>query len=116
LPGSCWYLSIAFGQVWSIAITPNPRTASKYRKGSYDYESRVTPAEIRDLLDHALALDRGATLAEQIAYHERKASLLSRIAADLGTTQAHEVAALAWEYLATLVRQNDANTGTEAAS
>ena len=81
-----------------------------------DRPSRVTPADIRDLLDHALALDRGATLAEQIAYHERKANLLSRIAADLGMTEAHEVAALAWEYLASLCRQTGANGGAEAAS
>ena len=75
--------------------------------------SRVTPADIRDLLDHALALDRAATLAEQIAYHERKASLLSAIAADLGTTEAHEVAALAWEYLASLCRRAGTDAGTE---
>jgi hypothetical protein len=46
-----------------------------------DQPSRVTPADIRDLLDHALGMDRGATLPEQIAYHERKANLLSAIAA-----------------------------------
>jgi hypothetical protein len=81
-----------------------------------DQPSRVTPADIRDLLDHTLGMDRGATLAEQIANHERKASLLSRIAAELGTTEAHEVAALAWEYLASLCRRADRSTGAEAAS
>jgi hypothetical protein len=46
-----------------------------------DQPSRVTPGEISALLDQARALARDAALADQIAYHERKASLLSRIAA-----------------------------------
>jgi hypothetical protein len=68
-----------------------------------DQPSRVTPGEISDLLDHATRLTRcGGSLADQIAYHERKANLLSRIADDLGTAEAHQVAAQAWEHLATL--------------
>jgi hypothetical protein len=50
-----------------------------------DQPRRVTPAEISELLDHARQLGPGASLADQIAYHERKASLLSRVAADLST-------------------------------
>ena len=68
---------------------------------------RVTPADIRDLLDTAQRLHGGATLDEQIAYHERKASLLSRCAADLGTAEAHQVAADAWHYVGQLARQRD---------
>jgi hypothetical protein len=56
----------------------------------------------------------GASLDEQIAYHERKASLLSRCAADLGTTEAHEAAADAWYYLAGLCRRRETLEGTEA--
>jgi hypothetical protein len=78
-----------------------------------DQPSRVTPGEISDLLDHATRLTVSATLADQIAYHERKANLLSRIAADLGTAEAHEVAAQAWEHLAALARRADAMTGAE---
>jgi hypothetical protein len=66
--------------------------------------SRVTPADIRDLLDHAIAMSSGATLDEQIAYYERKARLLSRIAADLDTAEAHVVAADAWHYASELAR------------
>ena len=73
-----------------------------------------TPAEISDLLDHARQLAPGAPLAEQLAYHERKALLLSRIAADLGTAEAHEVAADAWRYLSSLCRRADAARTTEA--
>jgi hypothetical protein len=76
-----------------------------------DQPSRVTPAEISDLLDHARQLSAGATLADQISYHEHKASLLSRIAADLGTAEAHEVAAQAWQYLADLARRADTQAG-----
>ena len=73
-----------------------------------DQPARVTPGEISDLLDQATRLTReGTTLADQIAYHERKASLLTAIAAELGTAEAHEVAAQAWHYTATLARQRD---------
>ncbi len=66
---------------------------------------RVTPGEIADLLDHARQLTPGAPLADQITYYQRKASLLSRIAADLGTTEAHDTAAGAWRHLSGLARQ-----------
>jgi hypothetical protein len=75
-----------------------------------DQPSRVTPREISDLLDRARGLDRDASLDERIAYHEHKAALLSRIAADLGTADAHEVAAQAWEYAASLCRTADTAT------
>jgi hypothetical protein len=75
---------------------------------------RVTPAEIGDLLDQARQLGPGAPLGDQIAYHERKAHLLSRIAADLDTAEAHQVAADAWRYLSSLCRRADAMTATEA--
>jgi hypothetical protein len=59
-----------------------------------DQPARVTPAEISDLLDQARQMiSGGASLDEQIAYHERKALLLSRVAADLDTAEAHQVAA-----------------------
>jgi hypothetical protein len=65
---------------------------------------RVTPADISELLDQAFSLPVGAPVAELIAYHERKAALLSRIAADLGTPEAHDIAADAWDYLRALTR------------
>jgi hypothetical protein len=70
--------------------------------------ARVTPGEISALLDHARRLNRDAPLAEQIAYHERKASLLSRCAADLDTAEAHQAAADAWHYVRTLAARRDA--------
>ena len=67
-----------------------------------DQPSRVTPGEISALLDQARRLTAAdAPLAEQIAYHERKAELLSRIAARLDTAEAHQVAADAWHYVGT---------------
>jgi hypothetical protein len=73
-----------------------------------DQPARVTPAEISALLDHARQLiTGGASLDEQIAYHERKASLLSRVAADLDTTEAHQVAAEAWHQVRTLAARRD---------
>jgi len=80
-----------------------------------DQPARVTPAEISDLLDQARQLIPGADLTDLIAYHEQKALLLSRIAADLGTTEAHEVAADAWHYLSGLCRRAETMTATEAA-
>ena len=65
----------------------------------------VTPAEISDLLGQALALPRFAPLADRIAWHERKAALLTRIAADLDTREAHEVAAGAWDQLRALAAE-----------
>jgi hypothetical protein len=72
-----------------------------------DQPSRVTPGEISGLLDQARQLSPGAPLIDRIAYHERKASLLSRIAAELGTAEAHEVAADAWQQLARLAARCD---------
>jgi hypothetical protein len=73
-----------------------------------DQPARVTPGEISALLDHARQLTGSASLDEQIAYHERKASLLTRCAADLDTAEAHEVAADAWHYARTLAARRDA--------
>ncbi len=79
-----------------------------------DQPARVTPGEISALLSHARQLGPGTSLDEQIAYHERKASLLSRCAADLGSVEAHEVAADAWHYVAGLCRRREALEDQEA--
>ncbi len=76
--------------------------------------SRVTPGEIGDLLDQVRHLDPGASLGVQIDYHRAKARLLSRVATDLRTTEAHEVAADAWRHVASLCHRADAMDGTEA--
>jgi hypothetical protein len=74
-----------------------------------DQPARVTPGEISDLLDQATRLIRdGGSLADQISYQEKKAALLSRVAADLDTAEAHQVAAQAWHYAATLARRRGA--------
>jgi hypothetical protein len=76
--------------------------------------ARVTPAEISALLDHARRLHSGASLAEQITYHARKTALLERVAADLGTTEAHQAAIEARACLARLRQQAARDlTGTE---
>ena len=81
-----------------------------------DQPARVTPGEISALLDHARQLmTGGASLDEQIAYHQRKALLLSRVAADLDTAEAHLVAAEAWHYARTLAARRDATAPEEAA-
>jgi hypothetical protein len=81
-----------------------------------DQPARVTPGEISDLLDHARhMISGGASLEEQIAYHQRKASLLSRCAADLDTAEAHQAAADAWHYVRTLAARRDAATPEESA-
>jgi hypothetical protein len=67
-----------------------------------DQPGRVTPAEISEFLGHALALPPFPSVAHRIALHERKAQLLTRIAADLDNPEAHEVAAEAWDQLAAL--------------
>ena len=72
-----------------------------------DQPSRVTPAEISALLDQARGLTSESPLADPIAYHERKAYLLSRIAATLDTAEAHQVAADAWHQVTALARQRD---------
>ena len=66
-----------------------------------DQPSRVTPAEISALLTAT------SSLADQVAYYERKAYLLSRIAATLDTAEAHWVAADAWHYVRKLARLRD---------
>jgi hypothetical protein len=78
-----------------------------------DQPSRITPAEIADLLDHARTLAPDAPLAEQIVYHERKAHLLSQVAASIDTPEAHQVAADAWHYVGRLARQRGQRTGLE---
>jgi hypothetical protein len=79
-----------------------------------DQPRRVTPAEISALLSTARQLGPSAPLEERIAFHERKANLLSRIAEDLGTAEAHEAAADAWHQLSGLCRRAGATAGTEA--
>ena len=70
-----------------------------------DQPSRVTPTEISELLRSMAGLSRETPLGEQIAWHERKAALLSRIAAETDTPEAHAVAAEAWDQLADLAGQ-----------
>ena len=70
-----------------------------------DQPSRVTPTEISELLRSMAGLSRETPLGEQIAWHERKAALLSRIAADMDPPEAHAVAAEAWDQLADLAAQ-----------
>jgi hypothetical protein len=72
-----------------------------------DQPARVTPGEISALLDQARRLTRDAPLADRIAHHERKARLLSRVAAHLDTAEAHRVAADAWHQVGMLARQRD---------
>jgi hypothetical protein len=76
-----------------------------------DQPSRVTPDEISALLDQARHLTPDVPLADLLTYHERKADLLSRIAARLDTAEAHQVAADAWDYVASLARQHDRDIG-----
>ena len=61
----------------------------------------TSPTLLASLAD----LGPDATPAERLAYHERKAELLSRIAAVLGTTDAYDVAADAWLQCQRLARQ-----------
>jgi len=76
--------------------------------------ARVTPGEISALLDQARQMINGvASLEEQIAYHELKALLLSRCAADLDTAEAHLVAAEAWHHVRTLAARRDTPTAEE---
>ena len=67
-----------------------------------DEPSRVTPAEISQLLSAGRALTPQSPLGEQIAYFELKAQLLSRIAAETDTADAREPAAEAWDQVAAL--------------
>jgi hypothetical protein len=72
-----------------------------------DQPARVTPGEIAALLNQLAVLGPHAPLAERIIWHERKAQLLSRIAATLDTPDAYMVAAEAWHQLSQLARQAD---------
>ena len=68
---------------------------------------RVAPGEISALLDMARRLKPDSPFSERLAYFERKASILSRIAADLDTPEAHRCAADAWHYVGDLCRKAD---------
>jgi hypothetical protein len=72
-----------------------------------DQPARVTPGEISAFLDHLRAITPDAPLEERIQFFERKARLLSRVAAGLDTPEAYRVAADAWHYAAMLARQRD---------
>jgi hypothetical protein len=72
-----------------------------------DQPARVTPGEISAFLDQLRAITPDTPLQERIRFFERKAYLLSRIAADLDTPEAHRVAADAWHYVVQLARQRD---------
>jgi hypothetical protein len=67
---------------------------------------RVSPGEISALLDQLRQLathsSPAVSAAARLAFFERKADLLTRIAADLGTAEAREVAANARTYAAEL--------------
>ena len=66
--------------------------------------ARVTPGEISALIEQARSLGPlgQASQADQLAYFEHKADLLTRAAEDLGTAEAREVAANARAYAAAL--------------
>ena len=61
-----------------------------------DQPARVSPGEISAFLDQLRAITPDTLLAERIRFFERKAALLSRVAASLDTAEAHQVAADAW--------------------
>jgi hypothetical protein len=69
--------------------------------------ARVTPGEISAFLDYLRTITPDTPLEERIRFFERKAHLLSRIAAHLDTAEAHRVAADAWHYAGQLARQRD---------
>jgi hypothetical protein len=72
-----------------------------------DQPARVTPGEISAFLDQLRAITPDTPLPERIRFFERKAHLLSRIAAHLDTAEAHQVAADAWHYAGKLAHQRD---------
>jgi hypothetical protein len=82
-----------------------------------DQPRRVTPGDIADLLDQArgLGLPGEASDADRLAYFERKADLLTHLAEDLATIDAHDIAADARAYAAAL-RAGIAPGGLEVAS
>jgi hypothetical protein len=67
-----------------------------------DLPARVTSAEVSDLIGQARAAPSGASLADRIAYQERKAQLRTGMAAYLDAPDAHNIAAEAWHELARL--------------
>lgn len=67
--------------------------------------TRVTPGEISAFLDQLRVIGPDTPLAERIEFFERKADLLSRVAAHLDTPEAYEVAADAWSDRARVARQ-----------
>jgi hypothetical protein len=71
-----------------------------------DQPARVSPREISAFLDQLHAISPDTPLAERVRFFERKADLLSRVAADLDTAEAHQVAADARDYAARLARQH----------
>ncbi len=81
-----------------------------------DQPARVTPGEISTLLDQLRAIGPDTPLTERIDYFTRKADLLSRAADDLGTPEAHQIAAEAWQQVADLIHNRDRHPGTEATS
>lgn len=71
-------------------------------RNSEPTSDRVTVAEVNDFLSDALNISRASqttSFEDLLAYHERKADLLSRIAYELDTAQAHATAADAREQL-----------------
>lgn len=74
---------------------------------------RVTAREVSDFLSDTAALTRARgclSPADRIDHQHRKALLLSRIAADLDTPDAHATAADAWHLLSRLARDAGQDT------
>ena len=71
--------------------------------------SRVTPAEINVFMDQVYELGRQRTpsLDELIAFHTRKAELLSRIAAQMNDRESRREANQARDYLQLLIEARD---------
>jgi hypothetical protein len=78
-----------------------------------DLPARVTPNEISAFLDQLRAITSDTPLEERIRFFERKAHLLSRVANDLNTAEAYQVAADARVYADRLARQHDQQPGAE---
>lgn len=70
-----------------------------------DQPARVTPADITALLREMSALTPDTPLADQLAWHQRKARLLNQIAASLDTRTAYLAAAEAWHQCGQLARK-----------
>ena len=71
-----------------------------------DQPTRITPAELSDLLDRLCPVSRSAPAARRLDYLDWKAGLLSKLAADLGTPEAYLVSAAAWEQARDLLCDN----------